>query len=165
MTNKEFAFNYAGKGFMCYGDEVILVGYTSEFPDVVIVSPVIENPPAGYWTGLGNCDVITYKTDIRAYWYVRIKELKTIAEAKPQTVVEEKPQAVAEVKVRPQTVEKPLYDGNPMTPGECIAYFEGRQGMNYSVVNGCVSAVYKRQGSALKLVSWGDSINNVTEKI
>ena len=37
--------------------------------------------------------------------------------------------------------------------------------MNYSVVNGCVSAVYKRQGSALKLVSRGDSINNVTEKI
>lgn len=28
-----------------------------------------------------------------------------------------------------------------------------------------VSAVYKRQGSALKLVSRGDSINNVTEKI
>ena len=52
-----------------------------------------------------------------------------------------------------------------MTPGECIAYYEGQQGMNYSVVNGCVSAVYKRQGSALKLVSQGDSINNVTEKI
>lgn len=31
--------------------------------------------------------------------------------------------------------------------------------MNYSVINGCVSAVYKRQGSTLKLVSWGDSIN------
>lgn len=52
-----------------------------------------------------------------------------------------------------------------MTPGECIAYYEGQQGMNYSVVNGCVSAVYKRQGSALKLVSWGEGINNVTEKI
>nr|DAK68323.1 MAG TPA: hypothetical protein [Caudoviricetes sp.] len=52
-----------------------------------------------------------------------------------------------------------------MTPGECIAHYEGQQGMNYSVVNGCVSAVYKRQGSALKLVSRGDSINNVTEKI
>ena len=37
--------------------------------------------------------------------------------------------------------------------------------MNYSVVNGCVSAVYRRQGSALKLVSWGECINNVTEKI
>lgn len=53
----------------------------------------------------------------------------------------------------------------PKTPGECIAYFEGQQGMNYSVVNGCVSAVYKRQGSALKLASRGDSINNVTEKV
>ena len=52
-----------------------------------------------------------------------------------------------------------------MTPGECIAYYEGQHGMNYSVVNGCVSAVYKRQGSALKLVSRGDGINNVTEKI
>ena len=52
-----------------------------------------------------------------------------------------------------------------ITPGECVAYYEGQQGMNYSVVNGCVSAVYKRQGSALKLVSRGDSINNVTEKI
>ena len=51
------------------------------------------------------------------------------------------------------------------TPGECIAYYEGQQGMNYSVVNGCVSAVYKRQGNALKLVSRGDGINNVTEKI
>lgn len=60
-----------------------------------------------------------------------------------------------------------LYAGvvKPMTPGECIAYYEGQQGMNHSVINGCVSAVYKRQGSALKLVSWGDSINNVTEKI
>lgn len=37
--------------------------------------------------------------------------------------------------------------------------------MNYSVVNGCVSAVYKRQGSALKLVSWGEGINNVAAKI
>lgn len=34
-----------------------------------------------------------------------------------------------------------------------------------AVVNGCVSAVYKRQGSALKLVSQGEGINNVTEKI
>ena len=66
-------------------------------------------------------------------------------------VYEEKPPTVAEAK--------------PMTPGECIAYYEGQQGMNYSVVNGCVSAVYKRQGSALKLVSWGEGINNVTAKI
>lgn len=53
----------------------------------------------------------------------------------------------------------------PMTPGECIAYYEGQQGMNYSVINGSVSAVYKRQGSALKLVSWDDGINNVNEKV
>jgi hypothetical protein len=29
----------------------------------------------------------------------------------------------------------------PMAPGECIAYYEGQQGMNYSVINGCVPGV------------------------
>jgi hypothetical protein len=52
-----------------------------------------------------------------------------------------------------------------MTPGERIAHHEGRQGMNHSVIDGSVSAVYERQGSALRLVSRGDSINNVTERI
>ena len=135
MTNKEFAFKYAGKEFMFYGDRVILVGYVNECPDLVIVSPVSENTRAGYWAGLGNSDVITYRDKRETYQYPQIEELSPVTEEKPKT------------------------------PGECIAYYEGQQGMNYSVVNGCVSAVYKRQGSALKLVSQGDGINNVTEKI
>ena len=135
MTNKEFAFNYAGKEFMFYGDKVIVVGYDNEYPDVVIVSPASGNARGCFWEGLDNTDVITYRGKGKEYQYARIEELRPVTEEKPKT------------------------------PGECIAYFEGQQGMNYSVVNGCVSAVYKRQGSALKLVSQGDSINNVTEKI
>ena len=143
MTNKEFAFNYAGKEFMFYGDRVIVVGYNIEYPDMVILSPVSENTRAGYWEGLDNTDVITYRDRRETYQYSQIGELESITEEKPRAVTDEKTK----------------------TPGECIAYYEGQQGMNYSVVNGCVSAVYKRQGSALKLVSQGDSINNVTEKI
>ena len=143
MTNKEFAFKYAGKEFMYYGNRVILVGYHSVLPDWLIVSPVFECPRAGYWEDLDNTDVITYRDKRKAYQYAQVKELEAITEEKPQTVTEVK----------------------PLTPGECIAYYEGQQGMNYSVVNGCVSAVYKRQGSALKLVSQGEGINNVTEKI
>ena len=143
MTNKEFAFNYAGKEFMFYGDRVIVVGYDNECPDMVIVSPVSGNTRAGYWAGLDNTDVITYRDKRETYQYSQIGELGSITEEKPQAVTDEKTK----------------------TPGECIAHYEGQQGMNYSVVNGCVSAVYKRQGSALKLVSRGDSINNVTEKI
>ena len=151
MTNREFAFNYTGKEFMFYGDRVILVGYDNKCPDMVIVSPVSENTRAGYWAGLDITDVITYRDKRETYQYAQIGELESITDEKPQAVTEEKPQAVTDEKTK--------------TPGECIAYYEGKQGMNYSVVNGCVSAVYKRQGSALKLVSWGDSINNVTEKI
>ena len=135
MTNKEFAFNYAGKEFIFYGDRVIVVGYNSEYPDVVIVSPTSGNAGGWFWEGLDNIDVITYRGKRKEYQYAQIEELTPVTEEKPKT------------------------------PGECIAYFEGRQGMNYSVVNGCVSAVYKRQGSALKLVSQGEGINNVTEKI
>lgn len=143
MTNKEFAFNYAGKEFIFYGDRVIVVGYDSEYPDVVIVSPTSGNARGWFWEGLDNIDVITYRGKRKEYQYTRIDELKPVTKEKPRTVVKVK----------------------PLTPGECIAYYEGQQSMNYSVVNGCVSAVYKRQGSALKLVSCGDSINNVTEKI
>ena len=143
MTNKEFAFNCAGKEYMYYSHKVVLVGYDAEYPSTVIVSPAELHTDGCFWAGLDYGDVITYKTDINAYRYARMKELKPVPE--------EKPRAVAGVK--------------SMTPGECIAYCEGQKGMNYSVVNGCVSAVYKRQGSALKLVSRGDSINNVTEKI
>lgn len=145
MTNKEFAFNYAGKEFMFYGDRVIVVGYDNEYPDVVIVSPASGNARGCFWSRefLGPSDFITYKTERTTYQYAQIKELGPITEEKPQTVTGEKPK----------------------TQGECIAYYEGQQGMNYSVANGCVSALYKRQGDALKLVSRGDSINNVTEKI
>lgn len=151
MTGKEFAFNYAGKEFMFYGERVIVVGYDNEYPDVVIVSPVFESTKAGYWEGLDSSDAITYRTKRTTYQYAQVKELGPVTEVKPQAAAEVKPQTVTEEK--------------PKTPGECIAYFEGQQGMNYSVVNGCVSAVYKRQGSALKLVSRGEGINNVTEKI
>ena len=145
MTNKEFAFKYARKEFMLYGIRVILVGYDKEYSDVVIVSPVELRTEGCFWQGdcLEFSDVITHKTDIEAYRYAQINELKPVPREKPKTTPRVK----------------------PVTPGECIAYFEGQQGMNYSVVNGCVSAVYKRKGSALKLVSGGDSINNVTEKI
>lgn len=143
MTGKEFAFNYAGKEFMFYGDRVIVVGYDNEYPDVVIVSPASGNARGCFWEGLDYNDVVTHRVKGKAYQYTQIEELKPVTEEKPQTVTGEKPK----------------------TPGECIAYFEGQQGMNYSVVNGCVSAVYKRQESALKLVSQGEGINNLTEKI
>ena len=137
MTSKEFAFYYAGKEFMYYGDRVVLVGYYGACASVAIVSPVEVHTNGSFWSRefLDPSDFITYKTERTTYQYAQIEELN------------------------PVTGEK------PKTPGECIAYYEGQQGMNYSVVNGCVSAVYKRQGSALKLVSRGDSINNVTEKI
>ena len=143
MTNKEFAFNYAGKEFIFYGDRVIVVGYDSEYPNAVIVCPTSGNARGCFWEGLDYTDVITYRGRRKEYQYARIEELSPVTQEEPQTVTEVK----------------------PLTQGECIAYYEGQQGMNYSVVNGCVSAVYKRQGSALKLVSRGDSINNVTEKI
>ena len=148
MTNKEFAFNYAGKEFTLYGIRVILVGYNRECPGTVIVSPPESRTEGCFWQGdcLEFSDAVIYKTDIDAYQYAQIKELEPVPEEKPCT-----PLTRGEVK--------------PKTPGECIAYYEGQQGMNYSVVTGCVSAVYKRQGGALKLVSKGDSINNVTEKI
>ena len=147
MTNKEFAFNYAGKEFMYYGNKVALVGYDSENPYTVLVSPV-ELRTVGcfrgcFWKGLNSGDVITYKAERKVYQYAQINELKPVPEERPQTAPHNK----------------------PMTPGECIAYYEGQQGMNYSVVNGCVSAVYKRQGGALKLVSWGEGIIDVTEKV
>ena len=151
MTNKEFAFNYAGKEFILYGDRVIVVGYDSEYPDVVIVSPTSGNAVGWFWEGLDDIDVITYGGKRKEYQYARIDELKPVTKKKPKTVTKKKPQTVSKVKAS--------------TPGECIAYYEGQQSMNYSVVNGCVSAVYKRQGSALKLVSRGEGINNVTEKI
>lgn len=40
MINKEFAFNYAGKEFMHYGNRVALVGHDSENPYAVIAPPV-----------------------------------------------------------------------------------------------------------------------------
>ena len=39
MTNKEFAFNYAGDVFTFFGDRVILVGYGVRYLGRVIVSP------------------------------------------------------------------------------------------------------------------------------
>ena len=145
MTSKEFAFKYAGKEFMYYGDRVIIVGYDIEYPEVVIVSPTEAHTYGSFWDEefIDYSDVITHRAKRKAYQYAQISELRPVTKKKPQTV--------SKVKTA--------------TPGECIAYYEGEQGMNYSVVNGCVSAVYKRQGSALKLVSQGDSINNVTEKI
>lgn len=145
MTNKEFAFKYAGKEFMLFGDRVILVGYSIELPGSVIVSPAtlkVRNFGC-FWESLDTTDVITHRDKRTTFRYVPMKWLVPVTEEKSQTVTKFK----------------------PLTPGECIAYYEGQQGMNYSVVNGCMSAVYKRQGDALKLVSLGDSINNVTEKI
>ena len=145
MTNKEFAFKYAGNEFMLDGDRFILVGYESESPGVVILSLIEShrNEP-WYWEILDSTDVITYVTGIRKYQYANLNRLTPIRKEIPQT---------APLEVRPKT------------PGECIDYYEGRQGVNYSLVNGCVSAAYKRQGSALKLVSRGDGINNVAAKI
>lgn len=144
MTNKEFAFNYAGDEFMLYGDIVILVGYNNEDTSQVIVSPAEEYGGfPWYWEFLDSTDVITYTTDIRKYQYADLNELTPIHKEKP----------------------RPTPEVKPKTPGECIAYYEGQQGMNYSVISGCVSAVYKRQGDALKLVSGGDGANNVNEKV
>lgn len=144
MTNKEFAFNHAGDEFMLYGDIVILVGYDSEDTSQVIVSPTEEyGGIPWYWEFLDSTDVITYMTDIGKHQYADLNELIPIHKEKPQ----------------------PASRNKPKTPGECIAYYEGQQGMNYSVINGSVSAVYERQGSALKLVSWGDGVDNVNEKV
>lgn len=122
MTNKEFAFNYAGDEFMLYGDIVILVGYNSEDTSQVIVSPTEERGGIPwYWEFLDSTDVITYMTDIRKHQYADLNELIPIHK------------------------EKPTSRNKSGTPGECIAYYEGQQGMNYSVINGSVSAVYKRQ--------------------
>lgn len=145
MTNKEFAFKYAGDEFMLYGDIVILVGYDNEDTSQVIVSPTEEYGGIPWNRETPNTtDVITYMTDIRKYQYADLNELTPIHKEKP----------------------RPTPEVKPKTPGECIAYYyEDQQGMNYSVINGCVSAVYKRQGDALKLVSWGDGVNNVNEKV
>lgn len=144
MTNKEFAFKYAGDRFMLDDDTVILVGYRSGYPETVIVSPTERY--AGepwYWDVLDSMDVITYKANIRAYLYVNLNEIIPICEEEP----------------------RPAPEVKPMTPGECIAYYEGRQGMNYSVINGSVSAMYKGQGGALQLVSRGEGTNDVAEKV
>lgn len=107
MTNKEFAFNYAGDEFMLYGDIGILVGYDSEDTSQVIVSPTEEYGGfPWYWEFLDSTDVITYMTDIRKYQYADLNEL------------------TPEVK--------------PKTPGECIAYYEGQQGI---YLLGCLAAV------------------------
>lgn len=135
MTNREFAFNYAGKEFMYYGTRVALVGYESESSYTVIISPLEIRTVGYFWKGLGSGDVITYRGKGKVYQYAQINELVPVPEEKPRT------------------------------PGDCIAYYEGRRGMNYSVINGSVSAVYKRQGGALKLVSWGEGINDVTAKV
>lgn len=137
MTNKEFAFNYAGDEFMLYGDIVILVGYDSEDTSQVIVSPTEEYGGIPWYREfLDSTDVITYVTDIRKYQYADLNELTPIHK--------EEPRPTPEVKSK--------------TPGECIACYEGQQGMDYS-------AVYKRPGGALKLISWGDGDNNVNEKV
>ena len=139
MTNKEFAFNYAGDEFMFDDGIFILVGYDSDSPVTVILSPTERyGGEPWYWEFLDSTDVITYMTGIRGYQYANLNELTPIPEKKKK---------------------------KPRTPGECIAYCEGQQGMNCSVINGSVSAVYKRQGSALKLVSRGEGISNITEKV
>lgn len=144
ISNKDFALLYAGDEFMFDGDRFILVGYESESPGVVILSPIeSRRNESWYWDFLDSTDVITYMTDIRKYQYANLNELIPIHKEKP----------------------RPTPEVKPKTPGECIAYYEGRQGMNYSVINGCASAVYKRQGGALKLVSRGDGANNVNEKV
>lgn len=151
MTNKEFALNYAGKEFMYYGIRVALVGYDSECTCEVIVSPVEIRTEGCFWECLDSGDVITYRAERKVYQYAQIDELEPVPDEKPRTAPDGKPRTAPGEK--------------PRTPGECIAYFEGQQGMNYSIVNGSVSAVYKRQGGALKLVSWGEGISNVTERV
>lgn len=86
MTNKEFAFNYAGDGFMFDGDRFILVGYESESPGVVILSLIEShrNEP-WYWEILDSTDVITYMTDIRKYRYANLNGLTPIRKEIPQT--------------------------------------------------------------------------------
>lgn len=86
MTNKEFAFKYAGDEFMFDGDRFILVGYESESPGVVIL-PLIESHgnEQWYWETLDPTDVITYMTDIRKYRYANLNGLIPIHKEKPQT--------------------------------------------------------------------------------
>lgn len=115
MTGKEFAFNCAGDEFMLYGDTVILVGYDSEDTSRVIVSPTEEyGGIPWYWEFLDSTDVITYRTDIRRYQYADPDELTPIHKDKP----------------------RPTPEVKSKTPGECIAYYGGRQGMNSSMING-----------------------------
>lgn len=81
MTNKEFAFKYAGKEFMFYGDRVIVAGYNNECPDWLIVSPVSEDTPGWFWEGLDNTDAITYGGGGTTYQYAQIDELTPVTEA------------------------------------------------------------------------------------
>lgn len=85
MTNKEFAFNYAGKEFMFYGIRVALVGYDSECPYTVIVSPVELRTGGCFWECLDPGDVITYRAKRKVYQYAQIDELKPVPDEKPQT--------------------------------------------------------------------------------
>lgn len=85
MTNKEFAFSYAGDKFTLYGDIVILVGYDNEDTSRVIVSPAEEyGGILWYWEFLDSTDVITYVTDIRKYQYADLNELTPIHKEEPR---------------------------------------------------------------------------------
>ena len=93
MTNIEFALDCAGKEYMYYGHKVILVGYSSEYINTVIVSPVELRTDGGFWRFLGDTDVITYKSKgyNEAYQYANLNALIFIDAEKPQTVPEVKP--------------------------------------------------------------------------
>lgn len=86
MTNKEFAFDYAGDGFTFDGGRFVLVGYESESPGVVILSPAEgrRNGP-WYWETLGPTDVITYAAGIGKYQYANLNGLAPIRKGTPRT--------------------------------------------------------------------------------
>ena len=87
MTNKEFAFKYAGKEFMLDDDGVVLVGYAKGQFRFVIVSPIGGVWQNWYWDNLDSSDAIIYRPDVEVYRYARTDELIFVDDEKPQTEV------------------------------------------------------------------------------
>lgn len=145
MTNKEFAFNYAGKEFMYCGNRVILVGFNSKRPGTVIVSPLegkAARPFCLEGERLDRRDVITYGTGTEVYRHVDLDEIVPVTGGNPRTAA------------------------GPATPGGRIARYGGRQGTNRPVTGGSVSAVHKGAGERPRNLSPGVRVSSdVSEKV
>lgn len=119
------------------GDTLEVVGYDSDSPVTVIVSPT-ERHEGGpwYWDFLDSMDVITYVTDIRKYQYANLNELVPMHKTIGELIKEH--EGVQGIQFSTDA------HGNVQA-----AYIRGKRG--------------KRGG--MKLVSMGDGLGSVTSKI